>query len=150
MKSKFYGFLTVSLATSVLLTSAQQVFAHSVEAQANVKESPTLMHELGNRQEVSKTSAQTQEVVKKAQAVAETRDSRPIIATAQTHASSPANVSVQSTQVSNTVGGLAVTLVFMTYILIGLMYRRHRSHRAAILLQQIETLERIWNMEPYR
>jgi hypothetical protein len=40
--------------------------------------------------------------------------------------------------------------VFISYILIGLQYRKHRLHRAAILLQQIETLERIWNMEPHR
>lgn len=150
MKSKFYGFLTLSLATSVLLTSAQQTFAYSVEAQVNVKESPTVVQDVNNRQEASRTSAQTQKVGQEAQAVDENSESRPPTATSQTQESIPANVSTQTTQVSNTVGGLAVTFVFMTYFLIGLMYRRHRAHRAAILVQQIETLERIWKMEPYR
>lgn len=150
MKSKFYGLLTLSLATSVLLTSAQQTFAHSVEAQAHVKESPTVVQDVNNRQEASRTSAQTQKVGQEARSVAETSESRPHTATSQTQESGSANVSAQTAQVSNTVGGLAVTFVFMTYILIGLMYRKHRAHRAAILVRQIETLERIWKMEPYR
>ncbi|HEY9673419.1 MAG TPA: hypothetical protein V6D11_18390 [Waterburya sp.] len=150
MKSKFYGLLTASLATSVLLTSVQETFAHSAEPQANVKESSTVVQDVNNRQEASRTSAQTQKVGQEAQAVADNSESGPLSATSQTQESIPANVSAQTDQVSNTVGGLAVTFVFMTYILIGLMYRRRRAHRAAILVQQIETLERIWKMEPYR
>ena len=150
MKSKFYGLLTLSLATSVFLTSAQQTFAHSVEAQAHVKASPTVVQDVNNRQDASRTSAQTQKGGQEVQAIAEKSESPPLTATSQSQESGSADVSAQTAQVSNTVGGLAVTFVFMTYFLIGLMYRRHRAHRAAILVQQIETLERIWKMEPYR
>ncbi|MGC1395622.1 MAG: hypothetical protein WA828_15175, partial [Coleofasciculaceae cyanobacterium] len=64
--------------------------------------------------------------------------------------STQANLATQTNQVSEPVGGLFLTSVFVVYILAGLQYRKHRTHRAALLLQKIETLERIWNMQSHR
>ena len=127
MKSKFFNPL-VSLAMSVLLLSVvNKAFAQDV-AQTSVDEPQALMFDL-------ETSSAT--------------GSMKLPTTIQPAQSTQANSAIERAQVSEPVGALFVTFVFV-YILVGLQYRKHRIHRATLLLQQIETLERIWNMQSHR
>ena len=127
MKSKFFNPL-VSLAMSVLLLSVvNKAFAQDV-AQTSVDEPQALMFDL-------ETSSAT--------------GSMKLPTTIQPAQSTQANSTIERAQVSEPVGALFVTFVFV-YILVGLQYRKHRIHRATLLLQQIETLERIWNMQSHR
>ncbi|HEY9820032.1 MAG TPA: hypothetical protein V6D35_04535 [Candidatus Sericytochromatia bacterium] len=142
MKSKFFNLLTVSLATSVLLVSVPKAFGQSVEFQTNLTEPQPLMFDVDLSRTAGSIGTQGQASEKTA--------SFPTTAASQPTQQSKANSAQESDRVSNTLGGFVVTFVFISYILIGLQYRKHRLHRAAILLQQIETLERIWNMEPHR
>jgi hypothetical protein len=128
MKSKFFNPL-VSLATSVLLLSVvNKAFAQDV-VQTNLEKPQALMFDL----ETSRTTS-----------------SMKFPTTIEPAQSTQANSVIETDQVSEPVGGLFVTFVFVVYILIGLQYRKHRNHRATLLLQQIETLERIWNMQSHR
>lgn len=129
MNNKIFSPLAI-LATSVLFLSIPKAIAQNVPSQVSQKEPQTLVFEVsssGDRTQKLK-SVQTKQT------------------TAQTAQSSPR----QSNNVSDPLGGLLVTSVFITYILLGLQYRKHCTHRATLLLQQIETLERIWNMQSHR
>jgi hypothetical protein len=142
MKSKFFNLLTVSLATSVLLASVPKAFGQSVESQTNLTEPKPLMFDVDLSRNAGSMGTQSQ--------ASERMASFPTTAASPPTQQQKANSAAESARGSNTLGGFVVTFVFISYILIGLQYRKHRLHRATILLQQIETLERIWNMEPHR
>lgn len=133
MNSKFFNPFALSLATSVLLLSVPRAFAQNVESQTSVQELQPLMFDVGSN------GTQSLEQLKQSEAPT----------TPQSQSSQP-SLMKQTDQVSSPLGGLFVTFLFITYILIGLQYRKHKTHRAAVLIQQIEMLERIWNMQSHR
>lgn len=48
----------------------------------------------------------------------------------------------------NTILGSSVILLPICIVLGVVLHRRYRAYRAAVLYQQIETLERLWRMSP--
>lgn len=48
----------------------------------------------------------------------------------------------------NTILGSSIILLPICIVLGGVLHRRYRAYRAAVLCQQIETLERLWRMSP--
>ncbi len=150
MNSKLFGVICVSLATSIWFAPTQEALAHGVEFQTNIKQSKALLYEIGSRQTDSSALPAKQRIKPEAQAITQSKDSLPIAAASEATASSQSSSSDQTTQTSNVFGGVFVIFLFIGYTLVGLQYRKYRTHRAAVLLRQIEALERIWNMEPYR
>lgn len=153
MKSKLFSFITVSLAASTLLVPAQKASGFGPDAQTNLKETKPLVHESGSGLGANRKGEQNQGLVQESKATKtkQTHPTHPVAATSQTVNSSQLISVDQTAQVNNninTVGGLFVTFLFIGYILVGLQYRKYRAHRATVLLQQIETLERIWKMKP--
>lgn len=134
MKSQLLKFITISLATSVLLAPAQEAFADSIKSQTKVHELESSRSNQGQLIELGEANISGK--------------SQLFAATTQSTEATPTNSVSKTSEVSNTVGGLFVTFVFIAYILAGLQYRKHRVHRAALLVQQIEMLERIWKMKP--
>jgi hypothetical protein len=149
MKRKLFKLITISLATSVLLTPAQEAFGYSIGSQINIKEAEPLVHQTGSSRRADSKATQNQGMVPEDKAT-ESRKSLAVSAASHTTESSQQRSVGQTAQLSNTVGGLFVIFVFISYILVGLQYRKYRAHRAAVLLQQIETLERIWKMKPQK
>jgi multidrug efflux pump subunit AcrB len=147
MKRKLFKLITISLATSVLLTPAQEAFGYSIGSQINIKEAEPLIHQIGSSRRADSKATQNQGMVPEDKAT-ESRKSLAVSAASHTTESSQQSSVGQTAQVSNTVGGLFVIVVFISYIVVGLQYRKYRVHRAAVLLQQLETLERIWKMKP--
>ncbi len=147
MKRKLFKLITISLATSVLLTPAQEAFGYSIGSQINIKEAEPLIHQIGSSRRADSKATQNQGMVPEDKAT-ESRKSLAVSAASHTTESSQQSSVGQTAQVSNTVGGLFVIVVFISYIVVGLQYRKYRVHRAAVQLQQIETLERIWKMKP--
>jgi len=147
MKRKLFKLITISLATSVLLIPAQEAFGYSIGSQINIKEAEPLIHQIGSSRRADSKATQNQGMVPEDKAT-ESRKSLAVSAASHTTESSQQSSVGQTAQVSNTVGGLFVIVVFISYIVVGLQYRKYRVHRAAVLLQQIETLERIWKMKP--
>ena len=147
MKRKLFKLITISLATSVLLAPAQEAFGYSIGFQINIKEAEPLIHQIGSSRRADSKATQNQGMVPEDKAT-ESRKSLAVSAASHTTESSQQSSVGQTAQVSNTVGGLFVIVVFISYIVVGLQYRKYRVHRAAVLLQQIETLERIWKMKP--
>jgi hypothetical protein len=150
MKSKFFNLITVSLATSILVAPAQKAFSFSAKAQTTLNEIQHLVHNEASNQNAAREVTQNQGLVQEGNAPT-SRQYHPahFVATAcQTTASSQPSSPEPTAQSSNTAGGVFVTFLFISYVLVGLQYRKHRRHRAAVLLQQIETLERIWKMNP--
>lgn len=137
MNNKIFNRLAISFFTSVILLSTPKVFAQNVQSQVSQKEPEPLEFDLAN----ISGSTQSQEVI---------RNSEATTTASQATQFSQASLTEQTDSVSDPLGGLFVTFVFITYILVGLQYRKHRIHRATLLLQQIETLERIWNMQSHR
>lgn len=149
MKRKLFKLITLCLATSVVLAPAQEAFGYSIKSQPNTKEAQPLVHEIGSSRHADSEGTQNQEPVPDDKAT-NSRKSLPVSVPSHTTESSQKSSVGQTAQVSNTVGGLFVIFVFISYILVGLQYRKYRAHRAAVLLQQIETLERIWKMKPQK
>lgn len=150
MKTKFLNLVTLSVATSLLLAPAQKAFSFPVEPQTNIKETTQLVYDRGSSRGADREGTQNQGLVQESEAK-ESRQSHPahpVAAAYQTTGSSQPSSLEQTALVNDTVGGLFVTLLFISYILVGLQYRKYRTHRAAVLLKQIETLERIWKMKP--
>lgn len=150
MKRKFFSIISVSCATSLWLAPTPEAFAHSIEFQANVEAPQALLYEKGNSRSDSPALSNHQGLILESQSTAESTAS--VVAASQNAESSQPNSSTQIAQVntSNIVGGIFVIFLLIGYIFGGLEYRKYRSRRAAVLLQQIETLERIWKMERYR
>jgi hypothetical protein len=142
MKSKFFTLLTASLATLVLVVPVPKAFGQSVESQTNLTEPQPLMFDVDMSGSATNASIQSQGKIQQSQ-VSERTEALPDTAALQTTQPSKPNSVEQTDKV---LGGLFITLIFI-YILVGL---QHRRHRATVLLQQIETLERIWNMEHHR
>lgn len=125
MKHKLFNRLALSLATSVLFLSIPKAFATNAQSQVSQTEPQPLVFDLSsNERELSQQNEPKAQTVQSKVEVAD--------------------------NVSDLSGGLVVTFVFIAYILVGIRYRKHRLHRAALLVQQIETLERIWNMQSHR
>ena len=150
MKSKFVSFITVSLATSLLFVPVQKAFGFDAEPQTNFKQTEYLVPDKESRLGTRSERTHKQELVQEGQAtkIRSTHPTPPVVTASQTTDSSQPSSAQQTDQLNNTVGGLFVTVLLISYILVGLQYRKHRTHRAAVLLQQIETLERIWKMNP--
>jgi predicted PurR-regulated permease PerM len=145
MKSKFVNLITISLATSVLVAPVPKAFGLSVESKTTIKELQPLTFDV----ESSSGEIQSSGLIQQGKAT-KSMESLPTTAASQVTQSSQSSSVEPTNQVSNMAGGLFVTFVFMVYILIGLQHRKHRLHRAAVLVQQIETLERIWRMNPQK
>jgi hypothetical protein len=149
MKNKWFNLITVSFATSLLLAPAQKAHTLPVEPQANIKETQPLVHSRESQCANSEGSQNQAVVEDKALNSKSSHSTHAVAGTSKTTDSSQPPSSAQENFVqSNTVGGVFVTFLFLGYILGGLQYRRYRTRRAATLLQQIETLERIWRMKP--
>jgi hypothetical protein len=145
MNSKLLSLITVSFATSIWLTPDQEVLAHSVEFQSNpVKESEVLVPKANSSQGMNNVSSQTQKGVG-----ADTTSTAIIDTASEKNQAVANNLADRTVWVGNTVGGL-VTVLAIAGITLGLLYSRKRTTRSAILLRQIEMLERIWKMESYR
>lgn len=151
MKRKFFSVISVSCATSLWLALTPEAFAQNIEFQANVEAPQALLYEKGNTRSDSSALRDYQELRLESESTAESTTS-VVAAASETSKSSQPNSSTQTVQVntSNIVGGIFAIFLFIGYILGGLQYRKYRSRRAAVLLQQIETLERIWKIERYR
>lgn len=150
MKTKFLNLVTLSVATSLLLAPAQKAFSFTVEPQTNIKQTKQLVHDIGSCRGTDTERTENQGLVQesKAKESRQSHPAHPVAAASQTTDSSQPSSLQQTAQVNDTVGGVFVTLLFISYILVGLQYRKYRTHRAAVLLKQIETLERIWKMKP--
>ena len=150
MKTKFLNLVTLSVATSLLLAPAQKVSSFAVEPQTNIKETTQLLPDMGSSRGADWEGTENQGLVQESKAKQSRQyyPDQPVAAASQTIAYNQPSSAEQAVQVSNTVGGVFVTFLFSSYILLGLQYRRYRAHRAAVLLQQIEMLERIWRMKP--
>lgn len=149
MKRKFFSVISVSCATSLWLAPAPEAFAHSIEFQANLEAPQALLYEKGNTRSDSNALTDHQGLRLESESTAESTPSVVAAASQVTESSQP-NSSTQTVQVNNILGGIFGIFLLIGYILGGLQYRKYRSRRAAVLLQQIETLERIWKLEHYR
>jgi hypothetical protein len=150
MKNKLFNFITISVATSLLLAPGQKVYTFAAEPQTNIKETQPLVENPGSRQDNNCQGTQNQALTQESQVPqsASSQPDPPMAGASQTNNLSQPSSVAESPQLNNTVGGVFVTFLFLGYVLAGLQYRRYRARRAATLLQQIETLERIWRMKP--
>lgn len=152
MKNKLFNFITISVATSLLLAPGHKAHTFAAEPQANTKETQPLVDNSGSRQDTNREQTQIQELTQESK-VPKNASSQPdhsVAGTSQTSGSSQPSSVAQSSQLTNTVGGVFATFLFIGYVVGGLQYRKYRARRAATLLQQIETLERIWRMKPQK
>lgn len=149
MKNKLINFITISVATSLLLVPGHKADTFAAEPQANVKETQPLVDNPGSRQDTNRAGTQNQELTQESQVPksASSQPDHPVAGTSETSSSNQPNSASQSSQLTNTVGGVFATFLFIGYVLGGLQYRKYRARRAATLLRQIETLERIWRMK---
>ncbi|HEY9604677.1 MAG TPA: hypothetical protein V6C85_23935 [Allocoleopsis sp.] len=150
MKNKLFNFITISVATSLLLAPGHKAYTFAAEPQANIKETQPLVNNPGSRQDTNRKGTQNQALTQEShvpQSPSSQPDS-PIPGASQTNNLNQPSSVAESPELNNTVGGVFVAFLFLGYVLAGLQYRRYRARRAAILLQQIETLERIWRMKP--
>ena len=60
MKRKLFKLITISLATSVLLTPAQEAFGYSIGSQINIKEAEPLIHQIGSSRRADSKATQNQ------------------------------------------------------------------------------------------
>ena len=150
MKSKFFNLINVYLATSILLVPAQKVFGFSANSQAVIPKTQHLIHNKASYQKAAEAQTQNLGQVQEANTPTNQQSypARFVATSSQTSASSLSSSADQTVQISHTAEEVFVTVFFISYVLVGLQYRKHRRHRAAVLLQQIETLERIWKMNP--
>ena len=150
MKSKFFNLITVSLATSILLAPVQEAFGLGADPKTNIKEIQHSVQDVQSRPATNGKEAQNQKLVHQGKTTKseQSHRARLVAVDSQTTKTDQARSAEQTIQASNTVGGVFVTFLFTSYVLVGLQYRKHRTRRATALLQQIETLERIWRMKP--
>lgn len=151
MKRKFFSFISVSCATSIWLAPMPEAFAHTIDLQTNVDAPQALMS--GNSNSKSDSSVLNSPPGLSGESSSPAAKTASLVApSSQLPESSQPNSSTQTVQANtnNIVGGIFVIFLLIGYVIGGLQYRKYRSRRAAVLLQQIETLERIWKMERYR
>lgn len=138
MKFKLFNLLTVCLATSGLLAPAQAAFGYSEEPQhlVCVKEAQHLLCEVETSRERDRSSAPNQGAGKEAKATESLKSSNvtvvpPLLTPAQ-------------------LGSIANILIWFSYLVpcglvLGIfLYDKYCVYRAAVLNEQIETLERLW------
>jgi hypothetical protein len=143
MKSRIFNVLTVCFVTSILLVPTQQAFGCSTESQSNIKQIQPSPPNGESSSSANRKGTQNQGLIKERK-----ESAHPVAVTSQATNSSQVRSASQTAELNNTAGGLFVTFLFTSYVLVGLQYRKYRAHRATVLLQQIETLERIWRMKP--
>lgn len=150
MKSKFVSFITVSLATSILLVPAQKAFGFGAASQTNLKQTQQLVSDRESHLGGKSEATHNQGLLKEGKTTnnGQTPPTHSVAAASQTTDSSQPSSVEQTARLNHTVGGLFVTVLFISYILVKIQSRKHSTNRAAVLLQQIETLERIWKMNP--
>ena len=56
----------------------------------------------------------------------------------------------QINQISCVNQGVFLILLFLSYICVGLKYRKHKEKRAATQQEQLQTLERTWRLAAYK
>jgi hypothetical protein len=150
MNSKLLSLITATLATSVWLPLDQEAFAGSVEFQSNpVKESEVLVPKVSSSKGMSRGLSLSRKEASADRISAVSEESLSMDTPAQKNKAIANNLADGTVQVGNTLGGL-FTAFFIGSIIIGLLCTRKRTTRSAILLRQIEMLERIWAMESYR
>lgn len=150
MKSKLFSLITVSLATSSLLVPDQKAFGFGENPQTNLKQTQHLVHDMENHLGANSEGTHNRGVLEegKSSKTGQTHPAHSVAEASQTTDSSQPTSVEQTAQLNHTVGGLFVIVLFISYVLVRIQSRKHRTHRAAVLLQQIETLERIWKMNP--
>ncbi|MFB8788939.1 MAG: hypothetical protein U7123_08835 [Potamolinea sp.] len=146
MKNKLFNLITVSLATSVLLTPSQKSLAESLDYQTNTKEAQLLLSETGSRSDTKQEWIQSQRLVEEGKATVRTQ-SQLITATKQPTQSDQSSLNETMNWLEITPGGVFLASLLVGYILTRLWFKKNRVHRATLLVQQIEMLERIWRME---
>lgn len=67
-----------------------------------------------------------------------------IPSTTQQPVQARSNKQIDST--SNTLGGFFIIFSFLSYICVGLKYKKYREKRKNIQVQQVNRLEKIWKM----
>lgn len=146
MKNKLFNVITVSLATSVLLAPSQKSLAQSLDYQTNTKETQLLLSETGSSGNTKQEWIQSQRLVEEGKATVRTQAQ---VVTATKPQTQPDQSSLHDTTnwLDSSSVGLFLTSVLVGYILTKLWFKKYRVHRATLLVQQIEMLERIWRME---
>jgi hypothetical protein len=146
MKLKLFNLLGASIATVGLLAPIPNALANSVEISTPRRDGQFWNNEIEPRQAIANEWALNQKRLEPEQA----RNSNqiPIGVDSQITQSNSKKLVEKAERVSSIAGGIVVTFVLIGYVLDELFYRKHRVSRAAILLQQIETLEKIWKMPP--
>lgn len=146
MKNKLFNLITVSLATSVLLVPSQKSLAQSLDYQINTKEVQLLLSETGSISDTKQEWIQNQRLVEEGKATVRIQ-SQPVTTTMQPTQSDQSSLHETTNWLESTPVGLFLTSLLVGYILVRLWFKKYRVHRATLLVQQIEMLERIWRME---
>jgi hypothetical protein len=148
MKLKLFDLLGASITTVGLLAPIPSALATSVEITTPRREAQSWTNEIESRRAIANEWTLNQKRLEPEQA----RNSHqiPIGVDARITQSNSTKLVEKADRVSSITGGIVITFVLIGYVLDELFYRKHRVSRAAILLQQIETLEKIWNMPPQK
>ena len=146
MKRKLFNLITVSLATSALLAPPQKSLAQSLDYQTNTKEAQLLLSETGSSSDTKQEWIQSQRVVEEGKATVKTQ-SQPVTVKTQPTQSDQPSLTETTNWIESNPGGVFLTSLLVGYIFTRLWFKKYRIHRATLLVQQIEMLERIWRME---
>jgi hypothetical protein len=146
MRNKLFNLITVSLATSVLLAPSQKSLAQSLDYQTTTQETQLLLSETASSRDTKPEWIQSQRLVEEGKATLRTQ-SVPVTATTQPTQSEQPILTQTRDWIESTPTGLFLTSLIVGYILTRLWFKKYRVHRATLLVQQIEMLERIWRME---
>lgn len=146
MKLKLFNLLGASIATVGLIASIPSALANSVEISTARRESQSWNNQIESRQAIPNERTLHQRRLKPESD--HNTHQIPIGVDSQITQSTSKNLVEKVERVSSIVGGIVVTFVLLGYVFDELFYRKHRVSRSAILLQQIETLEKIWKMPP--
>ena len=149
MKSKLFNLITVSLATSVLLAPTHKSLAQSLEYQTNTKEAQLLLGDTGSSSNTQGQWIQSLGLVESGNAKVRIQ-SLPFAATTPPTQSDPSSLTKTTDWIESSPGGVFFTSLVVGYILGRLWCKKYRVHRATVLVQQIELLERIWRMESWK
>lgn len=149
MKLKLFDLFGVSIATVGLLSPMPNALANSAESLTPRRESQSLHSQLESRRAIANERTLNQKRLEPEKA-RNTHQIPIVVVDWQITQSNSKNLAEKAERVSIIAGGLVVAFILIGYVLDELFYRKHRVSRAAILLQQIETLEKIWKMPPQK
>jgi hypothetical protein len=149
MKLKLFDLLGASIATVGLLAPIPSALASSVEISTPRREAQSWTNEIESRRAINNEWILNQKQLEPEKA-RNTNKTHRVVVDSQITQSNSKNLAEKVDRVSGIAGGIVVTFVLIGYVLDELFYRKHRVSRAAILLQQIETLEKIWKMPPQK